>query len=596
MHAAPIIAISALLVGFVLLAFSLFAYQIFAKRRKYLEQLAKRDLDPKSPTRVLTVMDGKVVPMQERRRAGTLNGIPWPRYSTDQRGAETTEQPSRNIARDLEVAGNENHPMTADIQPQLYHLQQASDLLGCPVYSPLEPRPRIHAAHAKKKKGQNQLEQTQPPKYSYPIRSSMIKACDAVSPSPLQQESHIFTTPSQLAVQGSTRDNPSTSMWGLKKPISAYSLPMGPRASLSTTGLYKMRTRKASDQRPDSSARLTIRESNPGSIPVPLRSLPPIVKDLPLSPIRTPEDQPATPVRNSPNLHPNLHPKLHPNLHPESPKPNIDMSVLEAASVSAIPHSAFHPYRFPRSGTRQPRKSYRAILKATHDSDSLPIEGTSECGTETRSVQVGTALSSDAGRHRALSVQDPILDTTKLRPQTTQVSSNSIQSRPPDPNATLEHLSWLADPSVDVSPKSSRSSQHQRQPQPNTAETSGESDLMLHKSFLNLDTARSEVVPDMVEEKHESFAGPGAPPSSSNIAPAFHMGNARCISIYSRYATPVSRKAVPSALVREPHRLSSVSSWRDKALPSPRSDQSGNVASATAQSFVVSPLSSVFLP
>jgi len=350
-----------------------------------------------------------------------------------------------------------------------------------------------------------------------------------------------------------------------------------------------MRTRQAGNHRVDISTPLTNRELNPSLIPVPLHPLPPIVKGLPLSPIRTPEEQPTTPVRN------------HPSLHPELPKPNIDMSVLKAASVSAIPHSAFSPYDFPRSGSRQPRKSYRAILKFTDTPGSLPIESNSEYGTVRKLEHIESASSSDSGRHSPPLPRVRTSGKAEFRPQTgsapsNRVSSDRTQPRPPDPDATLEAFSWLADPSVSASTKSSKSSRHEQQPQINKPETSGESDHMLHKSFLNLDTPKSELVLDSLEEKRRSPASPKSPHSSSNVAQAYQMGNARYISIYSRYARPVSRKPVPSPLMREANRLSTASSWRDKPLPSPRSNQSGKAGSATAQSFVVSPLSSVFIP
>ncbi|MCJ1390416.1 hypothetical protein MMC18_003275 [Xylographa bjoerkii] len=589
MQPAPIIAISALLVGFVLFAFSIFVYKMFSERRKYLQQLVKPDLDLKSPTRVLTVMDGKVVPMQERRWASTFNGIHWPTYSIDQRGSKSMERSSHNIARDLEAVGNDGHRTSTYTQPQLHLLQQTSDLLGSPVYSPLEPPPHVRATHAKRKKGKHQLEQTQSPKYSYAVKSSPVKAYTTASLHPAQKESHRSTSLSQPATQASIENDTNPSVGLIKKPVSGYSLPTYPRASLSTGGLYDMRTRRASNQRANTSTPLTYTGTNPSLGPVPLRSLPPIVKDLPLSPIRTPEEKPTTPVGNRSFL------------HPDSSKPNFDLGVLQAASISAIPHSAFYPYRFPGSGSRQPRKSYRGILKSKDSPGSLPIEAPLECGTPPKSMQIEMALPLFPRLHRAPFPPTQTSGKAEFPPRTGcapqhEVSSNSTQPRLPDPNTALGVLSWLADPSVSASPQSSSSSRHQQQHESNTPETSEDNNQVLHKSFLNPDTPPSESVPDVSQENIQSPVVPKTPYNSSNIAQGHHMANARCVSIYSRFAKPLSRKPAPSPLIRETNRLSSASSWRDKPLPSPRSDHSGHAASATAQSLLVSPLSSMFTP
>ncbi|MCJ1382468.1 hypothetical protein MMC17_005581 [Xylographa soralifera] len=586
MQTAPVIAISSLLLGSVLFAFFICVYRMFSRRRKYREKLAKQDLDPKSHTRIFTVMDGKVVPIQETKWANNFNGIHSPTYLTDQRRLTPTERSSHNIVSDLEAAANDEHGISTDMQPQLYYLQHASDLLGCPVYSPLKPLPRTRAPHGKRKKGQYQLDQTQPPKYSYVIKSSTTKVSNIASPRTVQQESHRPTSASRPAVPVSLQHDTNTSEAVIRKPLSAYSLPMAARMSLPSSGRHHMTTRRASNQRPSTSTPLTNREMDASLIPVPLGLLPPIVKDLPLSPIRTPEENPTTPIHNRPAL------------QPDSPKPNFDMTVLKAASISAIPHSAFYPYRFPRSGSRQPRKSYRAILKSTETPGSLATEAPSEQCTNTKTEQVGTALVSDPGSRSAPSCPNPTSGNTGSlppngSPSQHKASSDSTQPRLPNPDTTLEALSWLADPSLSVSPKSSSSSRDPQQHQINTPQTSEESARMVHTSFLDPATPISGSVPDMPHEKQQSPAGPF---SAFDMAQAYRIGNARCVSIYSRFATPVSRRAVPSPLLREPDRLSSTHSWRDKPLPSPRSDHSGNAASATAQSFVVSPLSSTFTP
>ncbi|MCJ1435317.1 hypothetical protein MMC27_004689 [Xylographa pallens] len=591
MQTAPIIVVSSLLVGFVLFAFSMFVYRIFTKRRNHLEQLAPHDLDPKSPTRTFTVMDGKVVPIQETKWASTFNSMHWPTYSTHQRGSKQTERASRNVVSDLETGANNGHERSTDMQPQLYYLQQASDLLGCPVYSPLKPLPRIHEARVKSYKGQHHLEQTQPPKYSYVIKNSRNKG-DTVSPLPVQEEFRRSTTTSQPAVQVLLQNDTKGSETIIDKQLSAYSLPRKSRISRSSSGPYHVRTRWASNQTPNTSTTLTNGEMKSGLIPVPLGLLPPIVKDLPLSPIRTPEEKPTpekrptTPVRN------------HLVLQPNSPKPNFDMNVLKAASVSAIPHSAFYPYRFPCSGSRQPRKSYRAILKSTNTPDSLPIETSVECNASIKLEQARKASSSDPEPYSALSRPDPTSGDIGTLPQDEpprqhKASSTSTQPRLPDSDTTLEALSWLANPSLSTSPESSSSRRHPQQHPTNTPRMSEESARVAHQSFLDPDTPISGSVPDIAPEKHPSPAGPYSP---LDMAQAYRMGNARCVSIYSRFATPGSRKALPSPLVRKPSRLSSASSWRNKPLPSPGSNHSGNAASATAQSFVVSPLSSTFNP
>ncbi|MCJ1320343.1 hypothetical protein MMC15_005681 [Xylographa vitiligo] len=560
MQTAPIIAISSLLVGVVLFAFSLFLCQMSSKRRKYLEQLAKQDLDLKSPTRIFTVMDGKVVPIQERRWVSTFNSIRWPVYLTDQRGSKPTERTTRNVISDLETAANHGHERSTDMQPQLYYLQQASDLLGSPVYSPLKPLPRIHETHVKRKKGQLHLEQTQPPNYRSGIKSSAIKVYNNASPRPVQEQSKRSTTISQPAVQTSLPDDMKASKAVIRKPIPAYGSPRGPRVSLSSSGPDHMRTRRASSQRPNPSTPLTNREMRSGLIPAPLGLLPPIVKDLPLSPIRTPEEKPTTPVSD------------HPVLQPSSPKPKIDMSVLEAASISAIPHSAFYPYRFPRSGSRQPRMSYRAILKSTHTHGSLPVGASSEGVINMKSEQVEIALSSEPGPHGAPSHPNPTPESAGSSPPNgfpppQNASSNNDQPQLRDADTAPETLSWLADPSLSVSPKSSSSSRRPQQHPINTPKTSEESARMAHTSFLDPATPISGPVPDMPQEKHVSTAGPY---SSFDMAHAYRMGNARCVSIYSRFARPPSRKPpVASPLVRESNRLSSASSWRDKPLPVP---------------------------
>ena len=586
MQAAPIIAISALLIGFVLLAFSLFAYHMLSKRRKDLEQLARRDIDQKTPTRILTVMDGKVVPMQRQRWASTFNGIHWPTYSMDQQGSKSAEQPAQNLTRDLAAAGNDTHRRTPDMQPQLHLLQQTSHLLGSPVYSPLAPSTRTRATREKRKKGQYQLEQTQPPKYGYAIKSPISQVYDTASPRTVQHESHRSTIPSQVDVQVSTRNDNHTSIGGAEEPLPAHSLSTNPQLSLSTSEPYRIR--RSSNKEANDSIPRTSGAANPDLNPIPLRSLPPIIKGLPLSPIRTPEEEPAVPVGSKPSVHPN------------SPKPSFDMNVLEAASVSAIPPSAFYPYRFPPSGSRQPRRSYRAILKSTAASVSLVAEAVPETVMETKDEQIGIAFSPDSGVHNAVSRPSQSVSKTEFPPRISPMShgtvpANSTRARPSDSEADIAALSWLADPSLSVSPNSSGSSRHRQQHHTSTPKTSGESDRV-HRSFLNPDTPPSGSVPYVRPEQEQSPVPTRSPYGSSNIAQAYHMGNARCVSIYSRFANPVQRKPVPTQLAGEPYRLSSQSAWRDKPLPSPRSDGSGKAASATAPSFVVSPLSSVFTP
>ncbi|MCJ1296380.1 hypothetical protein MMC34_007946 [Xylographa carneopallida] len=585
MQTAPIIAISSLLVGFVLLAFSMCVYHLFSRRRKYLEQLAKNDFDPKSPTRVFTVMDGKVVPIQETKWATTFNNIDWPTSSTDARRSKPAERTSRNIVSDLEIGARDDRERSTDIQPQLYYLQQASDLLGCPVYSPLKPLPRIHEAQVKKNKGKLHLEQTQPPKYSDTFRSSTIKAHATASSRPIQEEIHRSTATSQPAVQVPLQNVTEAPAAVISKPLAIYSTTKNPRSSLPSSGPDQTRTRRASKQRPNTHKPQTNREMRTSLIRTPLGLLPPIVKDLPLSPIRTPEEKPTTPVSHGSDL------------QPSSPKLNFDMDVLKAASVSAIPPSAFHPYRFPRSGSRQPRKSYRAILKSTDPADSLPIGASSERITNIMLGPSGKGISSEREPHGALHSHLTSRNTGSLPPKASSLqnnaSSNGTQIWPADPNTPLETLSWLADPSQSDSAKSSNSSRRPQQHQTNTPKTSEESIRAVRQSFLDPATPISGLVPTMPPEKHESTAGPY---SSVDMAQAYRMSNARCVSIYSRYALPVSRKPVPSPLVGRPHRLSSASSWRDKPLPSPGSHDSGNAASGTAQSFVVSPLSSTFIP
>ncbi|MCJ1417552.1 hypothetical protein MMC32_003896 [Xylographa parallela] len=565
---------------------------MLSKRRKHLERLAKQDLDPKSPTRILTVMDGKVVPILETKWASTFNSIHRPTYSTYQRGSRPTERASRNIVSDLEPAANDGHERSTDVQPQLYYLQQASDLLGCPVYSPLKPLPRIHEARVKRNTGQQHLEQTQPPKYSYGIKSSMIKAYDTVSPRLVQEEGLRSTRTSQPPVQVALENDRKASETAISKPLSAYTLPRNSRISRSSSGPYHVRIRRASHQTNNASTPLTSGEMKPSPIPVPPGLLPPIVKDLPLSPIRTPEEnstpekRPTTPVSHRPLL------------QPSPPTPNFDMNALKAASVSAIPPSAFYPYRFPCSGSRQPRKSYRAILKSTNTPASPPIEASTECDTSITLEQVRAASSSDPEPCSALSRSDPTSRDTGTSsqdepPKQHKASYTSAQPRLPDLESTLEARSWLANPSVSASPQSSSSSRHPPQHPSNTPKSSEESARVGHQSFLDPATPISGSVLDIPQEKYRSPAGPY---SLFEMAQANRMGNARCVSIYSRFATPVSRKPLPSPLPQEPNRLSSASSWRNKPLPSPRSNHSGNAASATAQSFVVSPLSSTFYP
>ncbi|MCJ1284635.1 hypothetical protein MMC26_003970 [Xylographa opegraphella] len=583
MKIAPVIAISSLLVGFVLLAVSTFSYHMFSKRRKYLDQLAKQGLDLKSSTRIYTVMDGKVVPIRKTKWASAFGKINRHTYSTGQRGSKPTERISRNVVTDLETAVNDCHERSTDRQPQLYYLPQASDLLGCPVYSPLKPLPRIHDAQVKRKRGQHHLEQTLPPKYSYISKSSTIKGYSTASPRPVQKEGQRSTATSKPVAQISLQEGIRTSEPITSKAPSTYALPREPQVSMSSSGPYHVRVRQASNHRPNTITPLANREVNASLLPVPLGLLPPIVKDLPLSPIRTPEDNPTTPVSQ----------RL--VLQRSSPKPNFDMTVLQAASVSAIPHSAFYPYRFPCGGPRQPRKSYRAILKSTDTTDSLPIRASSECNANIQREQVGIAPSSDLGPHSAPSRSKPTTRRTGSSPPNESPpphnasSSDNTQSQLPEPDAPGEAFSWLADPSLSVSAKSSSSSRDAQQHRIKAAKASEESARVVHQSFLDPATPTSGSMTE-IRGKHVSSAGPY---SAFEIAQAYRMGNARCVSIYSRFAQPVERQGV-SARLQKPGRLSAASSRRDKPLPSPRSNHSGHAASASAQSFVVSPLSSTF--
>ncbi|MCJ1408834.1 hypothetical protein MMC19_002911 [Ptychographa xylographoides] len=117
-------------------------------------------------------------------------------------------------------------------------------------------------------------------------------------------------------------------------------------------------------------------------------------------------------------------------------------------------------------------------------------------------------------------------------------------------------------------------------------------------SFLSSPTASETTTPSETNDRKRRASDTiTRSPSSSTYSTDIRSEHARCISIYSPFARTIWKTRHPPPPIAVPSRdLDAETAGAGKALPSPQSDLSGRTRSVGVQSFVVSPLSSHFLP
>lgn len=343
MQESSIIVISSVVGGFTFLAFMAATYLVFARRRKRKEMYRNLSRDQEQPVRIFAVQQGKVITVTESQRNVSIRGLRWPvsMYSSGTiRSASKGRSPSRRPAGSKKQTKHVANLMQEKRSSEAATVEPTRRKPG--HSSSVFPMPPEHARirESKEKQGYSQAQEQLPVIYDSVISDSLMKAYEGV-PYPKGRRKHRHrssTAPSSLRLSLGDKTRLSTTY----HPISATGHLLEPTTPVSqmssaVDSLSWREPRRPSKTWSQASGSFHYTSQYPLPTAATGRSSAESYnnarKDLPALP-------PASLLQS-----PSIPPTSPSSTRKSSKQSKIDKSVLQAASVSAIPPSAFTSYR-----------------------------------------------------------------------------------------------------------------------------------------------------------------------------------------------------------------------------------------------------------
>lgn len=377
MQQTDIIIVSSVAGGFTLFAVMAATCFFITRRRRRREVYRNLSCHQEQPVRIFAVQQGRVITVTESQRNVSIRGLRWPgsTYSSGTvRSASKARSPSRKSVgskKKKKHVANLMQEKRGHEAEEIDSIRQKSDDLGYAFPSPPET---ARTRDRGEKQGYSQPQKQLPVIYDSVISDSLMKAYEGV-PYPKGRRKHCrrtSTAPSSLRL--SVGDNPRPS--STYHPISATGHllePTTPGSQMSSAvdSLSWKETRMLSrswSQAPESS--LT---KSDYPLPAPLTG-----RSSAESSFDTQKNLPAIPARYQTHTPPV--PQISKAILKAAKKPKFDLDILQAASVSAIPPSAFNSYRSSLSngesmGSATPVKAEEVPIKKS-DPPAISVQTT----------------------------------------------------------------------------------------------------------------------------------------------------------------------------------------------------------------------------
>jgi len=332
--------------GLIFVAVMATTYFVITRRRRRAEAYRNLSRDQEQPLRIFAVQQGKVITVTESQRNVSIRGLRWPlsMYSSGTtRSASKDQSPSRRSVRSRKPRKHVANLMqekrggqAANIDP----IGQASENLTYAFPSPPEA---ARTRDSNEKEGYPQPPKHVPVIYDSIISDSLMKAYEGV-PYPKGRRKHrkrTSTAPSGLRLSLGDKPRHSTTY----HPISATGHLLEPttpgsQTSSAVDSLSWKETMMPSRSWTQATDSFLAKRHYPTPAPLTGRS-------STESSINTQKNLPALPPPYRPPTRPVSQKSQKSILKPskQAKKPKFDRDILQAASVSAIPPSAFNSYR-----------------------------------------------------------------------------------------------------------------------------------------------------------------------------------------------------------------------------------------------------------
>lgn len=321
-------------------------YFVTTRRRRRAEAYRNLGRDQEQPLRIFAVQQGKVITVTESQRNVSIRGLRWPlsMYSSGTvRSASKGQSPSRRSVRSGKPRKHVANLMQEERGGQAANMDAtgpASEDLSYAIPSPPEA---ARTRGSNEKQGYPQPPKHMPVIYDSVISDSLMKAYHGV-PYPKGRRKHrqrTSTAPSSLRLSlgdrpsHSTTYHPITATGHLLEPTTPGSQMSSAVDSLSWR--ETMMPSRSWTQAPES---FVAKANYP--IPAPLTG-----RSSADSSINAQKNLPALPPPSRARTRPVSQISQKSILKPSktSNKPKFDLDILQAASVSAVPPSAFNSYR-----------------------------------------------------------------------------------------------------------------------------------------------------------------------------------------------------------------------------------------------------------
>ncbi|MCJ1246666.1 hypothetical protein MMC30_003875 [Trapelia coarctata] len=341
MQQTDVIIISSVVGGFTLFAVVAATCFVITRRRRRREVYRNLSRDQEQPVRIFAVQQGRVITVTESQRNVSIRGLRWPvsMYSSGTiRSASKARSPSRKSVASRKQKKHVVNPMQEKRGREAENMdsiRQTSDDLGYAFPSaPENARTRDRG----EKQGYSQPPKQLPVIYDSVISDSLMKAYEGV-PYPKGRRKHrriTSTAPSSLRLSVGDRSRPST-----YHPISATGHllePTTPGSQMSSAvdSLSWKETMMPSTSWSQAPESFLTKSHYP--LPAPSTG-----RSSAESSFNEQKHLPALPARNQTRTPPV--PQISQAILKAAKKPKLDLNILQAASVSAIPPSAFNSYR-----------------------------------------------------------------------------------------------------------------------------------------------------------------------------------------------------------------------------------------------------------